>query len=340
MPAARQIPDPADLVIFARVVAEGSFSRAAESLYLPKATVSRRVMALEATLGERLLLRTTRRLSVTDFGRGVLEHAQRIGEEVDATAQFAASRQVRPSGRLRVTMPGDFAVFVLAPMLARFACDQAGVTLEIDLTSRFVDLIGENYDIAIRMGVLRDDASLAARRIVSLTGSLYASPGYVARRGAPSEPEALMEHDTVAIVGRNGEPLPWVLVRGSERWEGRPPVRASANSPELLMRIAAAGAGIASAHDRFAAPWVARGELVAVLPEWKPPPVDAWAVFPGRRLMPSRTRAFLDALDGLDALGALDAIDAPGTVGTVHAGSRTITPARPRRSGARRARRG
>jgi DNA-binding transcriptional LysR family regulator len=327
-PATRQTPDPADLVIFARVVALGSFSRAAEALRLPKATVSRRVMALETTLGERLLLRTTRRLSVTDFGRGVLEHAQRIGEEVDAAAQFAASRQARPSGRLRVTMPGDFAVFVLAPMLARFACNQPGVTLEIDLTSRFVDLIGENYDVAIRMGVLRDDASLAARRIVSLTSSLYASPGYVARRGAPSEPEALMEHDTVAVLGRTGEPMPWMLVRGSGRWEGRPPARAIANSPELLMRIAAAGAGIASAHDRFAAPWVARGELVAVLPEWRPPPIDAWAVFPGRRLMPSRTRAFLDSLGAVDALGA------------VEPGRRTITPARSGRSGARRARRG
>lgn len=330
-------PDPADLLIFARVVAQGSFSRAAESLHLPKATVSRRVMALEATLGERLLLRTTRRLSVTDFGRGVLEHAQRIGEEVDAAAQFAASRQARPSGRLRVTMPGDFAVLVLAPMLARFACDQPGVTLELDLTSRRVDLIGENYDVAIRMGELSDDASLAARRVVSLTSGLYASPRYIVRRGTPPEPEALMEHDTLANLGRAGEPMPWILMRGSERWEGRPPVRATANSPELLMRIAVAGAGIAVAIDRLAASWVARGELVAVLPEWKPPTIDAWAVFPGRRLMPSRTRAFLDALDGLDVLGALEAA---GAVGAVEAAPRTITPPRSARSGARRARRG
>lgn len=317
--------DPADLLIFARVVADGSFSRAAESLHQPKATVSRRVMALESALGERLLLRTTRRLSITDFGRGVLEHAARIGEEIDATQEFAASRQERPSGRLRVTMPADFAVFVLAPMLARFACDQPGVVLEIDLTSRFVDLVGENYDVAVRMGTLTDDASLAARRVVSLTGSLFASPGYLARRGPPTEPEALMEHDVVTVLGRTGEPMPWVLVRGSASWEGSPPARATANSPELLMRMAAAGAGIAIAHDRFAAAWVARGELVPVLDEWKPPPVDAWAVFPGRRLMPSRTRAFLDALAGFD----------------MPTGSaREVTPAPSSRSGARRARHG
>ena len=314
-------------MIFARVVADGSFSRAAESLRLPKATVSRRVMALESALGERLLLRTTRRLSVTDFGRGILEHAVRIGEEVDAAEQFASSRQARPSGRLRLTMPGDFAVFVLAPLLARFAREQPGVTLEIDLTSRFVDLVGENYDLAIRMGPLRDDASLAARRVVSLTSGLFASPDYVARRGMPTEPEALMEHDVVAVLGRSGEPMPWVLTRGSERWEGRPPARATANSPELLMRMAAAGAGIAIAHDRFAAAWVVRGELVRVLAQWTPPRVDAWAVFPGRRLMPPRTRAFLDAL------GTLDASD-PGD-----AAAAGVTPARSARSGARRARR-
>lgn len=322
--------DPADLMIFARVIAAGSFSRAAESLRLPKATVSRRVMALEAALGERLLLRTTRRLSVTDFGRGVLAHAERIGEEVDAAIEFAASRQARPSGRLRVTMPADFAVLALAPMLARFARDEPGVTLEIDLTSRFVDLVGENYDVAIRMGALGDDASLAARRIASLTGSAFASPDYVARRGAPSEPEALIEHDVVMILGRTGEPRPWVLSRGSARWEGRPPARATANSPELLMRMAAAGAGIAIAQDRFAAAWVARGELVPVLAEWKPPPVDAWAVFPGRRLMPSRTRAFLDALAELDDLGPSGA---PGAAPV------RVTPARRARTAGRRARR-
>lgn len=323
-------PDPADLLIFARVVAAGSFSHAAELLHLPKATVSRRVMALEATLGERLLLRTTRRLSLTDFGRGVLEHAERIGEEVGAAIEFAASRQARPSGRLRVTMPADFAVLALAPMLARFARDEPGVMLEIDLTSRFVDLVGENYDVAIRMGTLRDDASLAARRIASLTSSVFASPDYVARRGSPSEPEALMEHDVVTILGRTGEPIPWVLSRGSARWEGRPPARATANSPELLMRMAAAGAGVAIAHDRFAAAWVARGELVPVLANWKPPPVDAWAVFPGRRLMPSRTRAFLDALAGLDTLGAPGALDAAPA---------RVTPTPAARSAGRRARR-
>src|SRR6185436_10517155 len=110
--------EPNDLLLFARVVDEGSFSRASERLSLPKSTVSRRVAALEAQLGERLLLRTTRKLSVTDFGRAVLEHAHHVVEDVAAAASLAQNRQLEPSGRLRVTMPSDLANLMVAPVLS------------------------------------------------------------------------------------------------------------------------------------------------------------------------------------------------------------------------------
>ena len=287
---------PNDLLVFARVVDEGSFSRAAERLGLPKSTVSRRVAALEAQLGERLLLRTTRKLTITDFGSVVLDHAHHVVDEVEATASLAQNRQVEPSGRLRVTMPGDIANVILTPLLARFALEHPAVTLQVDLSARFVDLIGENVDVAIRMGPLRDDASLAARQIAVFTVSLYAAPAYLAVHGTPDEPEGLMEHDALCILARNGEPMPWVLSRGAEQWEGVPPGRVTANSPELLMRMAVAGVGITVVNDHFALPYLQRGELVQVLPDWRLPTVSAWAVFPGRRLMPARTRVFLDAL--------------------------------------------
>ena len=154
---------PNDLLLYARVVEERSFSRAAERLGLPKSTVSRRVSALEGQLGERLLLRTTRKLTVTDFGLAVLEHARHVAEDVAAAEALAQNLQVEPSGRLRVTMPSDLANVVLAPFLAEFTLAHPAISLEIDLSARFVDLIGENFDLAIRMGDLRDDASLAAR---------------------------------------------------------------------------------------------------------------------------------------------------------------------------------
>jgi len=302
--------EPNDLLLFARVVDEGSFSRAAERLGLPKSTISRRVAALETQLGERLLLRTTRKLTVTDFGVAVLEHAHHVVEDVAAAASLAQNRQLKPSGRLRVTMPTDMANLVLAPLLAEFMLKYPAITLEMDLSARFVDLIGENFDVAIRMGPLRDDTSLAARQIAAFSGSLYAAPAYLARHGTPSEPEMLMEHDALRILGRTGDPLPWLLVRGDARWEGIPPGRATANSPEVLMRMALAGAGITVVHDYFALQYLQRGELVQVLPDWHTPPAPAWAVFPGRRLMPARTRVFLDALTAKFTGEECDAIEA------------------------------
>ncbi|HEY6133428.1 MAG TPA: LysR family transcriptional regulator [Rubrivivax sp.] len=289
--------EPNDLLLFARVVDEGSFSRAAVRTGLPKSTVSRRIATLEAELGERLLLRTTRKLTITDFGHSVLEHAHQVLAEVDATAALAQQRQVQPSGRLRVSMPADLANGVLGPLLAAFVAQHPAVSLELDLSPRRVDLIGENFDVAIRMGDLPDDSTLAARRLASFAGGLYASPAYLQRRGEPAEPEALMEHDTLRLLARSGDPIPWVLMRGDERWEGIPPGRATANSPDLMLRMACHGAGITGAAHHFAEPYVRSGELAPVLDTWSSPPVAAWAVFPGRRLMPARTRVFLDALE-------------------------------------------
>lgn len=288
--------EPNDLMLFARVVDAGSFSRAAERAGLPKSTVSRRVAMLEAQLGERLLLRTTRKLTVTDFGHSVLEHAHQVMAEVEAASALAQQRQAKPSGRLRVSMPAEFANNVLAQLLSEFIAQHPAITLELDLSPRRVDLIGENFDLALRMGALADDASLAARRLATFAGGLYASPAYLERRGAPQEPEALMEHDALRLLARSGEPMRWVLTRGEARWEGIPPARATANSPELLTRMARDGAGITAIEHHFVEPYVRSGELEPVLEDWALPPIVAWAVFPGRRLMPARTRVFLDTL--------------------------------------------
>ena len=140
--------EPNDLLIFARVAEVGSFSRAADRLGLPKSTVSRRIALLEERLGERLMLRTTRRLTLTDFGEQLLEHARQVAVEVDAARALAEHRQARPSGRLRVSMPSDFANLLLADMVAAFIALHPEVTLELDLSPRRVDLLGESFDIA------------------------------------------------------------------------------------------------------------------------------------------------------------------------------------------------
>lgn len=300
--------DPNDLVLFAHVAESGSFTKAADRLGLPKSTLSRRLSAMEALLGERLMLRTTRRLSVTEFGAAVLEHARQVVTEVDGALSLAQHRQAEPSGHLRVSMPSDIAMLVLADTLAAFAKSHPAITLELDLSPRRVDLVAENFDLAIRMGALPDDSHLAARRLAVFTGGLYASPGWLAHFGAPLEhPDALLapaaQVHALVIGAPNQEPAPWQLRRqGSgldgtgELWRGLPARRTLANAPAVLMQMAVAGVGVAPLSEFFAMPALRRGELVRLLPEWDLPPAPAWAVFPERRLMPAKTRVFLEAL--------------------------------------------
>ena len=297
-----------DLLLFARVMEAGSFSRAAERLRLPKSTVSRRIAALEERLGEKLLQRSTRRLALTDFGQGVLEHARVVASEVDGALALALHRQQRPRGRLKVSMPGDFAQQALPDMLSRFVRDNPEVQLELDLSPRRVDLVAEGFDLAVRMGSLPEDSQLAARRLALVATGLYASPGYLARHGEPQLPEALSSMHGLMILSRHGDAQPWKLRRrqgegedegtheGWEHWEGMPRLKTLVNAPDMLLRMACADVGITAVGAHFAQPFVDRGELLRVLPGWELPPVACWAVFPERRLMPLRTRVFLDAM--------------------------------------------
>jgi len=288
--------DPNDLLIFASVADSGSFSRAAERMGLPKSTVSRRLAALEHRLGERLLLRTTRRQSLTEFGLQLLEHARQVVSEVEAVAALSERRQATPSGRLRVSMPSDFANLLLADTLAAFIALYPAIQLELDLSPRRVDLLGEGFDVVLRIGNLPDDASLAARRLAVFSFGLYAAPSYLAEHGEPVDPDDLARHAAIRMLQANGEAAAWSLAKGEQRWQGIPPGRASANAPELLIKLACAGAGIAAVPDYFALPDVHRGALRRVLPGWSLPSHIAWAVFPERKLMPVKTRVFIDML--------------------------------------------
>lgn len=288
--------DPNDLLIFARVAELGSFSRAAERLGLPKSTVSRRLSALEQRMGERLLLRTTRRQSLTEFGLQLLEHARQVVAELDAVGVLREQRQAAPSGRLRVSMPGDFTNLVLVESLAAFMALHPAITLDLDLSPRRVDLLGEGFDVAVRMGDLPDDALLVATKLAVFTHGLYASPGYLAEHGDLQSPHDLPAHVAVRLLRGNGEPAGWSLSQGAQHWSGVPAGRVSANSPEMLIRLARAGAGIAAVPDHYAVADVRAGALRRVLPGWTLPSSTAWAVYPGRKLMPPKTRAFVDML--------------------------------------------
>ena len=290
--------DANDLLLFARIVEAGSFSKAADRLGLPKSTVSRRVATLERSLGERLLQRTTRQLKLTDLGEGVLAHARELAAEVDDVIALASQRQQQPTGRLRVTMPGDLASQVLAGAIADFVRQHPGVRLELDLSPRRADLIAEGFDLAIRIGRLPDDSGLAARKLAQFQIGLYAAPGYLAGLDPIIDPEQLRGLRALMLPSTEGEDRQWALTRRGDgaRWRGRPLAVTCANSPDLLVTMALLGAGITTGADFYVEPQVRRGALVRVLPDWCLPPETAWGLFPSRRLLPARSRLFLEAM--------------------------------------------
>lgn len=290
------LPDPNDLIMFASVVQHGSFKNASEAIGVPNSTISRRVMALESQLGEKLLHRTTRTLTLTVFGATVLAHAQQVMAEVEATAELVHSRTSEPSGRLRVSMPTDFTSDMLGSLITRFMATYPMVAVDVDVSRRRVDLIAENFDLAIRIGDLPDDATLVARKIGTIEMGLYASPTYLKQRNAPDNPGDLQDHRVLHLSQRIGEPMRLRLECERQIWDGSPAGGMTANSPGILMHVALNGAGIAPLADHFAAENVSKGLLVRVLPNWRQARIPIWAVLPGRRLLPLRTQFFVEAL--------------------------------------------
>jgi DNA-binding transcriptional LysR family regulator len=280
----------------------GSFSRAADRTGLPKSTISRRIAQLETALGERLIARSTRGLAITDFGERMLDHARRLAEEADAATDLADHRQSTPRGVLRVTMAPDIVELDMVNLCVEFSVRYPEVRLELDLSPRRVDLIAERFDIALRGAQrLPDDSTLVARKLADFQHGLYASPDYLARHGAPDHPDDLHRHACLLLTAGNGEAAPWVLSRGAERWQGIPNGPLAANSPRLQRDFAERGAGIAALGDVLAHQFIATGQLRRVLPEWSLPASSLWCLTPGRRLLPTRTTAFIEMLQAMMA---------------------------------------
>lgn len=287
-----------DLILFVRVVDAGSFSQAAERADLPKSTLSRRLALLENALGEKLFVRSTRRVALTAFGARILEHARRLADETEEIAALAQHRQGTPRGELRVSMPPDLIEFDFAAFCQAFQARYPEIRLRIDLSPRRVDLVSERFDVAVRAAHhLPDDATLVARKLCELRQGLYASPDYLAEHGTPTTPDDLVDHACLALAGNDGATTPWVLTRGDERWERVMQGPLVCNSPRLQREMAYRGAGIAALPaDTSLRDWIGNGGLQRVLPDWWLPMAGLWCVMPGRRLMPARTRVFVDML--------------------------------------------
>lgn len=285
-----------DLILFAHVAEVGSFTAAAERLGLPKATLSRRLSALENAFGERLMQRSTRHLVLTEFGEQMLVYARHLADENQEAVALALHQQASPQGTLHVSLPPEFHELSLVEILSKFAARYPDVRLELDLSARRVDLVAERFDLAVRAAThLPDDSSLVARHIVTQQSGLYASPAYLKRCGVPASPTDLLRH--VGLVVSNGaNHQSWHLTRGKEHWEGLPERVMTANSLGLHAALSIEGMGIIGLSDHFARAPVARGALRRVLPDWQLPASTIWCVTPGRRLLPQRTLAFMEIL--------------------------------------------
>lgn len=287
-----------DLILFAHIVDAGSFTRASDLTGLPKSTLSRRLAELENVFGERLMQRSTRRLVLTEFGERMLEYARRLVDDTEAATALALHRQVTPQGVLRVSFPPEYHELSLVQILSTYSRRHPDVRLDIDLSSRRVDLVAERFDVAVRVAAqLPDDNALVARRIITLHNGLYASPAYLARHGTPQNPSQLQAHTGLILVTSAGDQQIWRLSRSNtEHWEGLPLHTLSANSVGLQQALAVQGLGIVGLSESFARAHVDRGELLRVLPQWHLPQMNVWCVTPGRKLLPQRTLAFIETL--------------------------------------------
>lgn len=283
------------LAAFVAVVEADGFSAAARIERTRKATLSLRVRQLETRLGVSLLVRTTRSLRLTDEGQAYLEHARvALIAARDAEAVVARARS-EPSGRLRVTASAALASMVLERVVSRYLARHASVSLELDTSTRTVDLVRERFDLALRVGPLAD-SSLVARKLGTSAGGYYASARYLEQHGEPANPDALREHATICVP-REGAPKEWFFTAGTKRRSLLLRPRLLVSSFELAMRAAVADGGIVRAPRYFAAPYLAKKKLVPVLTDWTPRALDVHAVYaPGATSVP-KTRAFLDLLD-------------------------------------------
>ncbi len=277
------------LPLFVTVAETGSMSDTARRLGLPKSSVSRGVAALEAALGVQLFHRTTRKVTLTTAGAAFLERAQRALLLVREATQALPEQEAEPSGVLRLTAPVDLGLTVLPELAAQFTARYPGVRLEVRLSNREEDLVAEGFDLALRVAKRLRDSSLVARRLGSLELRLYASPGYLARRGAPRGVDELAGHA-------------WLGLKGLRALDGAPEPVLVADDLSFLLQAARAGMGVAALPSFLAQPEVSAGRLARVLPRWATLAGALWLVHPKTAHPPRKVTAFRDFL--LEALAA------------------------------------
>lgn len=282
----------AAMAAYVQVVETGSFVRAAEKLGASTSSTSRLIADLEAHLGARLLNRTTRKLSLTETGQAYYERCVQLLADIDEAEAAAGAAAAVPTGKLKLTCPYNLLAQPIGPALAEFNRRRPQVDFDVTVADRVIDLVDEGFDLAVRIGAPGGE-QLVARRLGATQLLICAAPGYLEKHGTPTVPADLAAH-RVLTYAYVATPFQWRLLDG----DGRPhEVRVAgplhANSGELLVAAAVAGMGIIFEPDFVVGPHLARGELQRVLPQYSGPRLDVWAVYPSRRHLSAKVRAFV-----------------------------------------------
>ncbi|AIF48705.1 LysR family transcriptional regulator [Dyella japonica] len=280
------------LSVFVALVRAGSFTAAAEVLGMTKAMVSQHIARLEAELGVTLLSRSTRRMTLTEAGSTFHAACLRILAEAEAAIAQVGRGQEKPSGTLRLTATGDYGTAVVAPALADFLHLHPEIQADLVLDDHMSDLIAERFDMAIRMGWLRD-SNLRSARLGSFRQLMVASPAYLARRGTPRVITDLASHDWVALA-LLATPLRWTFTApdGSRRTVRMRPV-AQANNVTATHALVLHGGGVSVLPDYLVTDDIRDGRLVVLMAQYSLPDCGIYAVYPGRQ-PPAKVRAFID----------------------------------------------
>jgi DNA-binding transcriptional LysR family regulator len=280
-----------EILVFAKVVQAGSFTRAAKQLAMPKSTVSRKIAELEERLDARLLQRTTRKLSLTDAGRTYFDYCARIVGEIDEAEHAVTSLQATPRGLLRVTAPVNLSF--LASIVADYLKRYPEVSIELFCTERNVDLIEERYDLGIRAGVL-SDSTLIARSLGVIRWFMVAAPSYLKKHGQPRSPEDLRKHQCL-LFSPGGRGLAELRLEGSEQTLQIPvTVRMMTGDTDVLHAAANAGLGIAVLPAFQCIDDVRAHRLERVLPSWCPRSIPIHLVYPSIRHLSPKVTSFVD----------------------------------------------
>lgn len=282
------------MMVFAQVVQSGSFSKAGEVLGMSKSSVSKKVSFLEDRLGVRLLNRTTRKLSLTEIGETFYERCERIMSEAEE-AELAITRlQDEPRGQLKISAPVSFGITHLGKPLAAFMDRYGDVQVDISLNDRFVDIIDEGYDMAIRIGRL-PDSSLIAKKIGSSRLIAAASPDYWKKHGKPKHPKDLAGHEClIYTLARHN--FTWLYEEGGKQKSVDLAGSLKANNGNIITEIAEAGGGVSLSPAFLIGRKIAEGKLEPVLEEFEVEPINIYAVYPHNRHLSAKVRLFVDFL--------------------------------------------